>query len=224
VHYFFYFFSYFAAVELLKTNGKLQKMWLRVSTTHVHLLESSDSKSPSKSLPLIGVQPERVPPKSPSQHLLELVNTTPKAVILNISDNCNSWLLTILQARVLALKKLYDVCPQFRNFELVQPLLHSKEKKTNREIVDRKTVIGNAGTQESELLKFAFLEYERVGASYSVAQQLHLTYAADVDKILSRLEEALERRDELQKEISSMESDLARSLLLLFFFFFFFFF
>ncbi len=200
-------------MELLKANGKLQKMWLRVSTTHVDLLEAQDSKSSSKSLPLIGVQPERIPPKLVNQHLLELVNTTQKAVILNIAENCNAWLLTILQARVLALKKLYDVCPVFRNFELVQKDKEKdkeKDKKTNREVVDRKTLVGQLGTPEAEQFKFAFLEYERVGASFSIAQQLHLTYAADVDRILSRLEGALERRDALQKDISEMEADLAK--------------
>ncbi len=70
-------------------------------------------------------------------------------------------------------------------------------------------MIGHGGTPESEQLKFAFLEYERVGASYSIASQLHMTYAADVERIVSRLEAATNKREALQMEISEMESSLA---------------
>lgn len=120
-------------MEVLKSTGRLQKQWLRVSTTHIDLMEAHDSKAPHKSLPLIGVQAERIPPKLSNQHLLELVTSSPKSVVLNIAENCNSWLLVILQLRVLAVKKLFDTCPVFRNFELLHTQHKDKEKKTNRE-------------------------------------------------------------------------------------------
>lgn len=82
---------------------------------------------------------------------------------------------------------------------------------------------------DSELFKFAFLDYERVGASYSMATALHETYVADVDKILKRLEvkknrqsrggvscltirkkSAMEQKQALQREISAMEEELTK--------------
>jgi hypothetical protein len=52
-------------------------------------------------------------------------------------------------------------------------------------LFDKTTVYGGP---ESDLFKFAFLDFERVGANYSIASALHETYVADVDKILKRLE------------------------------------
>ncbi len=74
------------AVEVLKGNGKLQKRWLRVSTTHVECLEGEGSKAVVKSFPIIGVLPERTAPKVSNQHLLELINTSGKPLVLNINE------------------------------------------------------------------------------------------------------------------------------------------
>jgi hypothetical protein len=132
-------------VEVLKGNGKMQKRFLRVTTTHVDCLEGEGSKTVVKSFPVIGVSPERVQPKASNQHLLELVNTSGKPLVLNIAEvrsvfllcvsfsewnpqNCNQWLLVILQVRILGVKKLYDLCPPFRNFMVSQPKDKEKEK------------------------------------------------------------------------------------------------
>lgn len=67
-----------------------------------------------------------------------------------------------------------------------------KDKDREGKEERRKTSIAPGPTlpigPEAEVFKFAFLDFERVGASYNMATALHATYVADVDKILKRLE------------------------------------
>jgi hypothetical protein len=49
-------------------------------------------------------------------------------------------MLIILQARVLGVKKLYDVCPAFRNFMVVQP--NREKEKVDKVAVTQDRKVG----------------------------------------------------------------------------------
>ena len=192
-------------VSVLKTAHKPKHRWLVLTSTHLDLYESSDSKNTVKSYPLLGCDVLRAPPKAEGQHLLQ-VTSTEKSILVNIAENVNDWLEAILRARLLTLKRLFDACPLYRSF-LLGPLMKTGGGGRTMTRETRKTLA--AQQLSNDLFKFGFLEFERVTASLSIAHETHETYVGVVEKILARLHSQSKEREALRAEINSLETNLA---------------
>lgn len=192
-------------VEVVASNNtKAKKKWLVLTTTKLILKESVDAKTAERTFGLIGCHAERIPPKAVNQHLIE-VSTPSRTIVLNFPENVNQWILAFLHARVNCVKRLFDMCPQFRTLMLAS----SKVPKGGREDVPRKVTASTAADASLEQFRFAFLDYERVSTGLDNALHTKSSYVADVEKKLERLAELGRSRERIRGNISQLETNLA---------------
>lgn len=211
-------------VEVEKDKKRVSKKWMVLSSTHLEFKDAADSKSSSRSISLLACVASRIPPHRASQHLLELITLQdPVAINVDDSEQADAWLLAILQARCDCIARLMDSCSGFRNLVSTRAGTttltaasssssdsHQQHHHTHRH-GDRSTLMTATGAPlvGREMLKFAFLEYERVAMGYEMALSLHDTYVSDVEKRLARLDSLDSQRRDLRKDISTMEAALA---------------